>query len=58
VKLILSDSDMVKFAKFLPDEEVNRESIEKAIHFVEITRPYEIIPENTAETEKKGGSNE
>lgn len=58
VKLILSDSDMVKFAKFLPDEEVNRTSIEKAVSFVEITRPVELAPENADDQQKKGGSNE
>jgi hypothetical protein len=58
VKLILSDSDMVKFAKFLPEEETNRSSLENATRFVDITRPLEVTPETPESSDKKGGKDE
>jgi hypothetical protein len=60
VKIILSDSDMVKFAKYVPDEEINKSSIDDATRFVDITRPVETIGESSEESTgsvKKGGKN-
>ena len=58
VRSILSDADMVKFAKFRPEEELNNSSIERAVHFVTVTRPVETAPENSASSEKKGDKDE
>jgi hypothetical protein len=58
VKVILSDSDMVKFAKYVPGEEINKSSMDDATRFVDLTRPYEPSPEETDEkgaSDKKGG---
>ncbi len=60
VKVILSDSDMVKFAKYLPGEEINKSSIDDATRFVDLSRPVEVSSDETNEkgvSEKKGGKN-
>jgi len=61
VKVILSDSDMVKFAKYLPGEEINKASIDDAARFVDLSRPVEVSSDETNEkggSEKKGDKNE
>jgi len=61
VKGILSDSDMVKFAKYIPGEEINMTSLEEAKRFVDMTRPAEITEDtagNGLGTAMKGGKNE
>jgi len=45
VKELLSISDMVKFAKYLPDSGVHETSIEGAVRFVDETRVPDVIPE-------------
>lgn len=45
VKEILSLSDMVKFAKYLPDSEVHESSWEGAVRFVEETRIPDVMQE-------------
>lgn len=55
IKEILSVSDMVKFAKYLPQEEINDKAFESSLKFVELTK----IPEESSEVSgelKKGGS--
>ena len=58
VKELLSLSDMVKFAKYLPDSAVHETSIDGAMKFVEETRLPDIMPEEnhgeTGEPGKKG----
>lgn len=61
VKGILSDSDMVKFAKYIPGEEINKASLEEAKRFVDMTRPAEITEDAAGKaqgTAMKGGKNE
>jgi hypothetical protein len=61
VKVILSDSDMVKFAKYMPVEEINKSSLDDATRFVDLTRPAEVSAEGAdakGASEKKGGKNE
>lgn len=55
VKELLSMSDMVKFAKYLPGGEINEISLNNAVVFVETTREPDITPEEPAGT--KGGEN-
>jgi len=58
VKVILSDSDMVKFAKYMPGEEINKLSLDNAVRFVDLSRPAEVSSEETNEkgaSEKRGG---
>lgn len=52
VRELLSLSDMVKFAKFEPENEVHVSSYDDAVRFVEETRAVEITPEK--ETGKGG----
>jgi hypothetical protein len=52
VKELLSLSDMVKFAKYLPEAAVNESSFDDAVRFVEDTKVIEVIPE---EETGKGG---
>ncbi len=58
VKSVLSDSDMVKFAKFKPESDQNITSIDKAAKFVDLTRPHDMPEAGVASSEKKGGGNE
>lgn len=55
VKNILSDADMVKFAKYKPGDDINNISIDKATEFITVTKPAEIVSEDNSEAEKKGG---
>lgn len=55
IKEILSVSDMVKFAKYLPQAEINEKSFESSLKFVELTKIPEVAPEAAGEL-KKGGS--
>lgn len=55
IKEILSVSDMVKFAKYLPQEEINHKAFESSLNFVESTKIPEATPEASREL-KKGGS--
>ena len=50
VRELLSLSDMVKFAKYVPQTEVHEKSIDDAVRFVELTRE----PEVTAAENSKG----
>ena len=52
IKELLSLSDMVKFAKYLPQIEVHEKSHNEGIRFVELTRKSDVIPE---ENSRKGG---
>ncbi len=52
IKELLSLSDMVKFAKYLPQSDVNEKSHNDGVRFVELTRKSEVIPE---ENSGKGG---
>jgi hypothetical protein len=55
VKELLSLSDMVKFAKYVPQSQVHQKSIDDAVRFVELTREPELT---AAENSKgKGGNN-
>lgn len=61
VKVILSDSDMVKFAKYIPVDEINKSSLDDATRFVDLTRPVEVSAveaDAKGASEKKGGQNE
>lgn len=55
IKDVLSLSDMVKFAKYIPQEEVHSKAFDDSYRFVEMTR----MPAATSDTpgEKKGGDN-
>jgi hypothetical protein len=55
IKEILSVSDMVKFAKYLPQAEIHEKSFESSVTFVELTKIPEAAPEVAGEG-KKGGS--
>jgi hypothetical protein len=52
VKELLSLSDMVKFAKYLPQRELHEKSYDDAVRFVETTKEPEVTAEENAE---KGG---
>jgi hypothetical protein len=52
VKELLSLSDMVKFAKYLPQSEIHEKSHNDAIRFVELTRKSDVTPEGNS---GKGG---
>jgi len=54
VKELLSLSDMVKFAKYLPQSEIHEKSHNDGIRFVELTRKSDVTPE---EDSGKGGKN-
>lgn len=57
VKELLSLSDMVKFAKYLPDSAVHETSIDGAVKFVGETRLPDLVPdENPAGTVEPGTS--
>jgi hypothetical protein len=53
VKELLSLSDMVKFAKYVPQSEIHEKSHNDSIRFVELTRVSEVTP---AENNGKGGT--
>lgn len=55
VKELLSMSDMVKFAKYLPGSEMHGTALNDAVRFVEITREPDLTAEAAADT--KGGGN-
>jgi MoxR-like ATPase len=55
VKELLSMSDMVKFAKYLPGSEIHGTALNDAVKFVEITREPDLTAEAAADT--KGGGN-
>ena len=55
VKDLLSMSDMVKFAKYLPGSEMHETALTDALKFVEITREPDLTAEAAADT--KGGGN-
>jgi len=55
IKEILSVSDMVKFAKYLPQAEIHEKAFENSLKFVEITKMPESAPVAAGEA-KKGGS--
>jgi hypothetical protein len=52
VKELLSLSDMVKFARYMPREELHEKSFDDAVRFVEMTRVPDVIAEEKPE---KGG---
>ncbi len=52
VKELLSLSDLVKFAKYLPQSEIHEKSHNDGIKFVELTRKSDVTPE---ENNGKGG---
>jgi len=54
VKELLSLSDMVKFAKYVPQSEIHEKSHSDGIRFVELTRKSDVTPE---ENSGKGGKN-
>jgi len=43
---------MVKFAKYLPQNEIHERSFNDGVRFVELTRKSDVIPEDTG---GKGG---
>jgi hypothetical protein len=49
VKDLLLLSDMVKFAKYLPQSEIHERSFDDAVKFVEMTREPDVIAEEKAE---------
>src|SRR5512133_3662605 len=49
IKEILSVSDMVKFAKYLPKEEINEGSFSSSVKFVELTKPGEAATASASE---------
>jgi hypothetical protein len=55
VKEVLSLSDMVKFAKYIPEAGVNESMFENAVRFVEETREPDAVPD-PGKTAEKGGS--
>ncbi len=55
IKEILSVSDMVKFAKYLPLAEIHDNAFESSLRFVELTKIPESVPDQAGEV-KKGGS--
>jgi hypothetical protein len=52
VKELLSVSDMVKFAKYLPQSDIHEKSHSDGVRFVELTRKSDVTPE---EISGKGG---
>lgn len=56
VKELLSLSDMVKFAKYVPDSAVNDNSMESSVRFVGETRVPDVIPEEDPETAGQSGA--
>lgn len=52
VKELLSVSDMVKFAKYLPQSDIHEKSYSDGVRFVELTRKSDVTPE---EIGGKGG---
>jgi hypothetical protein len=54
VKELLFLSDMVKFAKYVPQSEIHEKSHSDGIRFVELTRKSDVTPE---ENSGKGGKN-
>jgi hypothetical protein len=53
VRELLSLSDMVKFAKYLPQSEIHEKSIDDAVRFVELTHEPEV-----AAAENRNGKGE
>jgi len=49
LKDILEMSDLVKFAKHIPLGDENTDSMKKAYHFVQVTKPEEVIVESKTE---------
>jgi hypothetical protein len=47
VKELLSLSDMVKFAKYLPQTEIHEKSHNDGVRFVELTRKSDVTPEDS-----------
>ncbi len=55
IKNVLSLSDMVKFAKYQPQQEAHEESFNESVRFIEMTKAKEAEPE--VNPGQKGGSN-
>ncbi|HUW92203.1 MAG TPA: hypothetical protein VMV74_03485 [Bacteroidales bacterium] len=55
IKEILSLSDMVKFAKYLPQEEIHENSFVSSVKFVEQTKQPEAAPVTTGDGKKGEG---
>ena len=55
VKELLSLSDMVKFARYIPESATNESSIENAFRFVEETRIPDLVPGDDNETAGQAG---
>jgi hypothetical protein len=49
---VLRDADLVKFAKATPEAEENELAYDKAYHFVEETKPVEVVEEPEDEPTK------
>jgi hypothetical protein len=49
---VLRDADLVKFAKATPEAEENELAYHKAYHFVEETKPVEVVEEEEDEPTK------
>lgn len=56
IREVLSLSDMVKFAKYMPAQETNITSFDSSRKFVEMTREPDYVPITSGE--KKGGTHE
>jgi hypothetical protein len=55
LKTILNGSDLVKFAKYKPEPDENREHFDNSWKFVEMTMIHEVpLPENIIEERKEG----
>ena len=50
---VLRDADLVKFAKATPEAEENELAYSKAYHFVEETKPVEIVEEDDEPTKNE-----
>ena len=50
---VLRDADLVKFAKATPDAEENELAYDKAYHFVEETKPVEVVEEEDEPTKNE-----
>lgn len=48
------ESDLVKFAKFIPDISEAEQSVSQARHIVDITKPERVVEEKEAEDETEG----
>ena len=49
---VLRDADLVKFAKATPEAEENEDAFDKALNFVENTKPVEEVDEEEGEPTK------